>query len=125
MSGKRWRFVKADGSGHVDLERLVGPADFVAAYAVVELWCEEEMRGLQLLVGSDDYLRVWLNGKRVISSPVKRAAQPDQDRAEVRLRRGSNLLVLKVVEDVGGWGFYCRLATGDGRAVPVGGVAGN
>ena len=62
---------------------------------------------------------MWLNGRQVLSSLVARGASPDQDRAEVRLRKGSNLLVLKVIDLGGGWGFSCRLATRDGRVIPV------
>ena len=121
---KEWRFVEADASGHVNLNAIFDGPDHVAAYAVAELRCPKAMKDVQLLVGSDDCVRVWLNGERVMSKQVFRGAEPDQDRVDISLRRGSNLLVLKVADGVGGWAFYCRLATKDGRTVPVGRAGG-
>lgn len=62
-----------------------------------------------LLTGSDDAIRVWLNGKLVLDRLTARAAQADEDAAPVRLRAGKNTLLVEVSTLAGGWGFYLRL----------------
>jgi putative membrane-bound dehydrogenase-like protein len=49
-----------------------------------------------LLVGSDDSVRVWLNGQVVHTYRGSRAVQPGQDKVDVQLQSGRNVLVLKV-----------------------------
>jgi mono/diheme cytochrome c family protein len=65
-------------------------------------------RTLQLSLGSDDGLRLYLNGEEVLSNRAQRGVSPDQDRATVTLRPGENTLVLKVVNGGGPGGFYYR-----------------
>jgi hypothetical protein len=62
-----------------------------------------------LSLGSDDGLKVWLNGKLVFAKKLVRGAAPDQDQVGVRLERGENRLLLKVVNQTGGYGFYFKL----------------
>src|SRR5262249_34914773 len=72
-------------------------------------------RFVTLSVGSDDGVKVWLNGELVIAHDVPRSAAPDQDRAKVHLRAGDNTLLMKVVNLGGGSAFYFRIRpkTGD------------
>ncbi|KAA3614486.1 MAG: DUF1553 domain-containing protein [Planctomycetota bacterium] len=65
-------------------------------------------RRLQASFGSDDALKVWLNGDVVLDRNVQRAAAPDQDRVDLHLRAGVNHLLLKVVNYKGGFGFAFR-----------------
>lgn len=57
-------------------------------------------------LGSDDYLKVWLNDRLVLTSTTIRATGPNQDRVTVVLDPGENRLLLKVVNLQGGYGFY-------------------
>ncbi|MHC4253381.1 MAG: TolB family protein, partial [Planctomycetota bacterium] len=60
-------------------------------------------------LGSDDGLEIWLNDKKVLSRNVARGAGPDQDRAELDLKKGENRLLLKIHNIGGGYGFYFSL----------------
>lgn len=96
-------------SAFVDLlERFGQRSAFVAAYAARSLRTEQA-RKVKLRVGSDDALRVWVNGKLVIAAPVLRAAHPDEDSATVELQPGENRVLVEVSQAVGGWGFYFRV----------------
>jgi hypothetical protein len=60
-------------------------------------------------VNSDDSIKVWLNGEVVHTNSVNRGrgnANTFQDTFAVDLKRGSNLLMVKVSERGGGWGMY-------------------
>ena len=63
---------------------------------------------LPLSLGSDDGVRVWINGKIVHSNNAQRGVQPDQDKVTVRLQKGANTLLMKIVNTGGGSGFYFR-----------------
>lgn len=51
----------------------------------------------ELLIGSDDGCKVWLNGREIHKHDVTRALGFGQDRVTVKLKQGRNLLVMKVV----------------------------
>src|SRR5262249_12821690 len=57
-------------------------------------------------LGSDDYLKVWVNDKLGHTSAVVRAVAPNQHRVTVVLQPGENRVLLKIVNLQGGYGFY-------------------
>ncbi|MBI4657348.1 MAG: PSD1 domain-containing protein, partial [Verrucomicrobia bacterium] len=67
-----------------------------------------EARRIELRLGSGGGLRVWLNGRSVHSNDADRAAAPDQDKVQIRLSRGENKLLVKVVNRADQGGFYFR-----------------
>lgn len=64
---------------------------------------------IELSLGSDDALRVWLNGEEVLAKKVQRGAAAGQEKPVVRLRAGENGLLMKVVNAGGGSGFYFQI----------------
>lgn len=65
-----------------------------------------EPRDLSLGFGSDDALKVWLNGKLVLDQNVQRGAAPDQNQIGVTLQPGQNELLVKVVNYGGAFAFH-------------------
>ena len=63
---------------------------------------------LPLSLGSDDGIKVFLNGKQVLANNVGRGAAPDQERITLDLKSGVNHLLLKIVNGGGASGFYFR-----------------
>ena len=60
-----------------------------------------------MYVGSDDAVKVWLNGVLVHSNPVDRGANDYQDFFPVVLKQGTNILLVAIYEHSGGWsGFF-------------------
>jgi len=57
-------------------------------------------------LGSDDAIKVWVNGKLVLDKNVQRGIAPDQDKISVELNEGENQLLLKVVNYSSGYAFY-------------------
>jgi len=64
---------------------------------------------LPLLLGSDDGVKVILNGKQILRRLLDRGAVPDQDTVSLDLQKGLNTLLLKVENYLGGYGFYARI----------------
>ena len=90
-------------------------ADFndVTSYGLIYLTSATDQSGVTLGVSSDDSIKVWLNGEVVHTNAVNRGrggAPSDidgyQDKIEVNLVAGGNLLLVKVSERGGGWGQY-------------------
>lgn len=121
--GATWqakRFKPGSGeAGQIDLDALYGGADYAAAYAVGWLSCPKDLDKLKLCVGSDDYVKVWINGKNVHKYAAKRrASEWDQDIVQnVSLKKGLNRIVVKCVDVVFDWDFYLRLTDGSDKTV--------
>jgi mono/diheme cytochrome c family protein len=72
----------------------------------------------QLYIGSNDALKVWVNGTELLSKNVQRDAGADQEQFQVQLKPGNNALLLKVVNYSGLSGFYFRIET-DAPMIPA------
>ena len=64
--------------------------------------------------GSDDGLKVWLNGDLVHAKNIARGITPNEDKFNVSLREGWNAILIKVTQNNQGWGFCARLVSPDG-----------
>ena len=62
-----------------------------------------------LYIGSNDALKVWMNGTELLAKNVQRDAAADQEQVQVNLKPGNNTLLLKVVNYSGPSGFYFRI----------------
>ncbi len=106
----RWQNRRAeDRWGIVDLTWMK-PNDHVVAYGWTTFPSKEE-RDAVLYCGSDDSIKVWLNGKLVHDNLIDRGLSVDQDQAPVHLRAGENTILLKCGQNGGGWNFHARIAT--------------
>lgn len=63
---------------------------------------------LNISLGRDDAIRVYLNGKHIYSKNAMGGASADQDKITLKLNRGKNTLVLKIVNASGPSGFYFK-----------------
>lgn len=103
----QWHPVAASSSGYVNLQTLA-PSDLVVAYAHTRIYSPRE-REATLLLGSDDGVKVFLNGKEIHRNLTIRVAEADQDTVSLPLEKGWNALLLKIENNFGGFGFYARV----------------
>ena len=95
---------------------LYGPVTNCFVYACAALESPVE-QSADLLVGSDDGVAVYFNGQPLLRNlDVTRGLTVDQERMKVRLRAGRNVLLLKITQGGGNWGFSARF---DGLREPV------
>ncbi|MFW6162569.1 MAG: NPCBM/NEW2 domain-containing protein [Planctomycetota bacterium] len=110
-------------SERVDFRQVFSdrPTENVVAYAYTTV--ERERAGPAVLaVGSDDGVRIWLNGSLVHDPLVGRGIRPDDDVVSVELTEGTNHLLVKVEQGSGGWGFMLRvLGAGEAAALEADG----
>jgi hypothetical protein len=109
-----WRRVQGSPSGYMNLLDLVQPPEQIIVYALGYVRAPEDMTAT-LLLGSDDGVRVWVNEALVHSNPAYRPSDPDQDLVPVKLRKGWNKVLLKVLQGAGGAGFHARFADPEGK----------
>lgn len=95
--------------GFFDLQSVWGDLDRQAAYAQTFLFSPEGLDAV-FWIGSDDGVVLWLNGERIHEIEGFRAAVADEDRVPVRLRKGWNRVLLKIIENEGGWGWFFRVS---------------
>ena len=88
-----------------------GNVDHHVAYGSVNLNSPREQK-TTMLVGSDDAVKVWLNGSLVHSNPVDRGSDDYQDQFPVTLKKGTNVLLIAVYEARGGWSGFFGFETG-------------
>jgi hypothetical protein len=114
--GRAWKTVSAPPTGPVDLTAAAlgfAPRESCVAYAHVFIQAAA-LTEAELRLGSDDGVKVWLNGSAVWEHEVQRGFSADQDRVPVLLGAGWNRLLLKISNGVGGWDFGARLVGADG-----------
>lgn len=104
----------------VDLKKLYTgqKTDDVFAYAVAYVTCEEELRDVKVLAGTNDAGRVYINGQQIFSHEKPRSLEPDATIVNgVTLKKGQNVVIVKVANDSGNWG--CCLRFMDRNGTPI------
>lgn len=103
-----WKEIKTPESGFVSLWKHFNPYEFVISYALNYVYSPEDQE-VKLFIGSDDGAKVFLNDEQVYRFLDVRISAPDQDVVTLKLKKGWNKLLLKIENNFGGYGFYCRI----------------
>jgi hypothetical protein len=88
-----------------------------AVYANVYVYCPTD-RLAKLLLGSDDGIKVWLNGVNVFTKDRYGGWVEDQFSANVTLVAGWNQLLCKISQDGGDYKFSARFTDVNGSTFP-------
>ena len=111
-----WRIMPAGTSQDrpwlMELDKVLG-GNNRAAYMRTKVWSDGNRKG-RLELGSDDGVKVWLNGQVVHANNAARPASPADDKVEVTLKQGWNRLLLKVTQNEAEWAVCARLRKLDG-----------
>lgn len=102
----RWERVGSE-DGLVDFANKK-QTDFCVGYAYGEF--EADKAGAALLgLGSDDGVKIWLNGELVKDSWVCRSTHIDEDLVSLKLAVGKNRILIKIQNMKGDWSFFLRI----------------
>ena len=113
VGNKAWTPGKLAPTGGDNITRMVnaiglgtGDIDNHVAYGSIAFHSPRQ-QNTELYVGSDDAVKVWLNGVLVHNNPVDRGASDYQDAFPVTLKQGKNILLVAVYEQGLSWsGFF-------------------
>lgn len=96
--------------GFVDMRPTFANCDFSIGYAWTEFEVDADKQAW-LGIGSDDGLKIWLNGELVHSRWIRRNSKLDEEIVPLRLRAGKNQLMIKIQNRTIDWSFVARLRT--------------
>ena len=113
-----WRTAHADSIGTVNLIELFKKHDYTIAYAGTRIFSPVK-RKIFLFAGSDDGLKIYLNGHLVWINLVARGLVKDQDRVLVTLPKGWSTLTMEITQGIGDWAFALRLPEYRGKRVTL------
>jgi hypothetical protein len=112
-----WKKVQIDDY-FIDFSTVSGAADNSTAYAVAYVVAPNEMKDVVLRIGSDDSAKAFINGKEVGKVIASRGVGKDQDAfAGITLKKGVNVLVLKVSNGTSAWGGAARFVDKSGNLI--------
>jgi len=103
----RWELYTSPGD-YIDLTTVYEETQKVEAYAACRL-VSDSAREIVIGLGSNDGIKAWLNGEVIWDNHLPRGADADQDWVLGRVKEGANLLLLKIDQGLGDWGFYARV----------------
>ena len=101
-----WEKVRSK-DGLVDMQTGLS-RDYTVGYA----WTEFEVPApteAWLGLGSDDGVRIWLNGALVYDRWIRRPSRIDDDVVPLHLQKGTNRLLIKIQNVTGDWSFLYRV----------------
>ncbi|HCA78276.1 MAG TPA: hypothetical protein DEP53_00935 [Bacteroidetes bacterium] len=86
----------------------LGP-EILCAYYLYRTITVPQDTVLPASLGSDDGIKVWVNGVEIFSNNIDRGCHPDQEHVDIVLKKGENKFLLKINNNQGGFGYYFRL----------------
>jgi CubicO group peptidase (beta-lactamase class C family) len=109
---KNWKKISSKAD-IIDLDSIFNHADMASAYAYAVV-VSNEAKPAMLAIGSDDAVKVWLNGKLIHKNWIARGTVQDNDIIPVNLVKGKNEILVEVQDMEGGWSFTARFLDEEG-----------
>ncbi len=108
--GRKMRWIKYSSPifSKINLAEVYEENTEVLAYAFCRIESPEDKK-LRATFGSNDGIQLFLNGKRVYKKYAKRSLILDEDEVYLDLKKGKNILLLKIDQNKADWGFSFRL----------------
>ncbi len=93
--------------GLIPLSDMLKPNVQTIAYAACIVESSEEKK-MVLSVTSNDGIRIWQNGNRILEHNTMGSEEPDRDLIPVILKKGGNHFCIKISQGFGKWSFQFR-----------------
>ncbi len=110
----RWQHAD-DGmeDGFINFKEIFEKDNWKVAYGLIYIDSPDE-REVQFRFGSDDGSKVWLNDEEIWKLNRMDPAIFDDNKRIVKLNKGRNKVLIKVLNTVGDWGFFFRVTDENG-----------
>ena len=113
VGNKAWTHGWLAATGNNNIQKMLtkiglgsGDIDDYVAYGSIIIPSPKKQQTM-MFAGSDDAVKVWLNGRLVHKNPVNRSSINYQDYFPVTLKQGRNVLLVAVYDKGGEWsGFF-------------------
>ena len=101
--------VEANWSGRVNLINYFPKSEYKLSYAFCRIKSEVEQT-VHCYVGSNDGIKIWVNGELVHSLwQDRRGLMPREDKFKISLNKGMNSILLKSDQALFNWGYVVEL----------------
>ncbi len=101
--------------GYIDCVKVMNSIDKVYGYVLTVIDSPSE-RPIQIRLGYDDYVTVWLNGEKLLERTGGSPCIYDDIAIDATLQSGQNHLLVKIGNIEPGWGFLIRITDANGVA---------
>jgi pimeloyl-ACP methyl ester carboxylesterase len=109
INGLKWKYYKSN-SEILNFLKIFGEKNYSIAYAYQEFNIKSDQKAV-LKFGSDDGIKVWLNGNQIINHHIHRPININDELVIVDLKAGKNKILIKIDQGTGEWGFTLKLKT--------------
>lgn len=119
INGKEltWKNITAS-TKHFDFNAILNTiSDHVAGFMVTYIECDQELSDVTMALGSNDQSRLYLNGKDIYAFQDARTLELDADKGRVQLKKGINVIVFKVINELNSWQGSMRFLDKSGAPV--------
>jgi len=97
----------------IALDKVFG-GDNRAAYLRTSVLSPKK-QSVRFELGSDEGIKVWLNGKVIHARNTARGVSPGQDKVNATLNQGWNKVLMKITQGSGQWAACAKIRTPDGK----------
>lgn len=104
-----WKSIHVDAKGYIDLAALHGESAQNSATYLYQAIDSPAAQTIEVLMGTDDGSKLYVNGKEVFATRETRAAAPSQNRVKVDFKAGKNEVLLKIVNGNNPHGAYVTI----------------
>ena len=73
---------------------------------------------VNMWMGSDDGIKVWVNGAVAWNNDTRRPFVADQDKTTANLNAGWNDVLVKITQSTKTWGFSLKFCDSSGNPIP-------
>jgi hypothetical protein len=119
VNGKEltWQNINAS-TKYFDFNAILNTVnDHAAGFMVTYIECDKEMSDVTMALGSNDQGRLYLNGKDIYAFQDARPLELDADKGKVHLKKGLNVVVFKVINELNSWQGSMRFLDKTGAPV--------
>ena len=109
----RWQEAATQPNGMLDFRSEIGMNARGVGYALIYVYAPKAVDTV-LLLGSDETVKVWLNGTEIHRKRIYRRITPDADAIPCHLKAGWNQVLCSVEQNGWTWGLYLRFTDADG-----------
>jgi hypothetical protein len=112
----KWQHILTPENGYIDLTNKLKSYELSVCYALTYIYAVKPEL-VSLFIGSDDGAKIFFNNKQLYRYLGVRVAEPDQAEIYLDVKPGWNKLLLKIENNMGGYGFYARLVDRDSTLI--------
>jgi tetratricopeptide (TPR) repeat protein len=113
----KWQFANDSmEDGYINFKEIFERNNWKVAYGLIYIDSPDE-REVQFRFGSDDGSKVWLNDQEIWKLNRSDPAIFDDNKRTVKLNKGRNKVLIKVLNTVGDWGFFFRVTDENGIGI--------